>query len=102
MSDIDPELVELGKTLEQHFQLHMKSSGGHTYGYIIIEKATGRVVAKKSEWTGNVKGKRDRRVVFTMGDDEFETAEAFLKAYRQRIRDEAFEAADPAKKVAAS
>lgn len=97
MSDIEPDLVELGKTLEQRFAMHLHGRG-HTYGYWLHETASGRRIASKSVWRGKVRGKEVERVVYTMGDDEFVTVESFLKAYRQRLRDEEFEAADPAKK----
>lgn len=99
MSDIDPELFELGKTLEQRFAMHLRGSG-HTYGYWIHESASGRRIASKSVWRGKFRGKQLEHIVYTMGDEEFVTVEAFLKAYRQRLRDEEFEAAAPKKEPA--
>lgn len=90
----EPELIALGKTLEQRFALHIRGRG-HTYGYWLHEKTSGRKVAGKSVWRGKERGKEVERVVFSMGDAQFETAEVFLKAYRQRLRDEEFEAAAP-------
>lgn len=100
MSDIEPDLIALGKTLEQRFALHLRGSG-HTYGYWLHESASGRRIASKSVWRGKFRGKQLEHIVYTMGDDEFVTAEAFLKAYRQRLRDQEFDNADPAKKETA-
>lgn len=96
---ITPELEALGKTLKQQFVMHLNHGGrGHSYAYHIID-ASGRKVGSKSVWRGKKNGK-DRDIVgYTMGDAEFDTAESFLLAYRQKIRDEEFDAAAPNEKM---
>lgn len=87
-----PELEDLRKTLRQVFALHLNASEGHTMGYKILD-VDGKTVGYKSVHTA--KKTRALTVVYTLGDREFATSEGFLTAYRDALRDAAWEAAAP-------
>lgn len=88
-----PELEDLRKTLRQVFALHLNASTGYTMGYKIID-ADGKTVGYKSQHTTK-KPPKKTTVVYTIGDAEFSTPEAFLTAYRESLRDKEWDAAAP-------
>ncbi len=91
MSDLPADLVALMKTLKQVFVLHIRGTVSSMH-YRIID-AGGKVVGHKTVHTVNKTGKST--VTYAIGDDRFDTAEPFLKAYQQTLRDEEWEAAAP-------
>lgn len=94
MIDLDPKLKALGKTLKQVFVMHIRGRTS-VMGYRIVD-GSGKVVGHKSVST--TKGKQT--VTYTLGDDQFDGAEPFLKAYQQTLRDAEWEAAAPKGKTA--
>lgn len=96
MSTLEPDLDALRKTLQVQFQLHMKMGRGeHVYGYAIATE-DGREIGSLLKRSKNGKV---TSVVYRLGDKHLETAERFLKAYRQQLRDAEFDAAAPAKEA---
>jgi hypothetical protein len=92
---LEPELAALAKTLSQRFVMHLNAGHGHTYGYELLD-AAGRRIGSKSVFRPKRGGKAV--VVYTLGDTDHDTAESFLRAYRQQLRDADWEAADPARR----
>lgn len=95
MIDLPPDLVELGKTLKQDFVMHIHGTVS-IMSYRIVD-AAGKVVGHKSVHTVNKTGKAT--VVYAIGDERFETTEAFLKAHQQTLRDAEWDASAPKEKT---
>lgn len=92
--------METSVKLMQRFAIHLRATGGSTYGYNVLDADAGdRKIGSKSSWvpTGRSVGRHKPRTVFTLSSTgvEFDTAEEFTKAYEHQLRDEEFDAADP-------
>jgi hypothetical protein len=84
-------------SLRQQFMLHMRMGrGGYAFAYRIIDEA-GKTVGQKCVSLARSDAKPV--TVFTMGDDEFASAEEFMTAYQRKVeterRDQEWEAAAP-------
>lgn len=87
------ELEDLRKTLRQVFALHVNAGrNGHTMVYKILD-AEGETIGQKV--THSAKKTRTLTVGYSIGDRDFATLERFLIAYRDILRDQAWEASAP-------
>lgn len=89
------DLTALGKTLKQVFVMHIRGRVS-IMSYRIID-AAGKIVGHKTISTVNKTGKST--VVYAIGDERFDDAGSFLKAYQQTLRDAEWEAAAPKEKT---
>lgn len=82
--------------LYQKMQMHARLQGGSLYVYDILDEAK-KSVGTYSITTRRKKGVATRTTTYRLKgrDDDFETREAFVRAYVQSIRDAEFDAAAP-------
>lgn len=90
---MSPDLEALAKTLRAQFTMHMNTGKAHLYAHDILD-SSGKVIGWRSKYSPKKKGEA-ARVGYTMDDKEFDTTEAFLAAYRDKLRDQEWEAAAP-------
>lgn len=109
MKPTEMPLDALAKTLTGRMSGHLNTSTVHILIYDVIDPDGRRIGGKRIESRRGKKelfGKERKEkttATFFLGpgiDNPFETAERFLKAYQQQLRDEEFEASQPEKKDA--
>lgn len=87
--------------IRQRFAVHMRLQGGHAYAYDLLndkDEVTGSFTKSTIRRKGVVT--ETRCYVLGTGDDarEFDTPSALIQAYKQKLADDEWDAADPKKK----
>lgn len=84
--------------IRQRFAAHMRLQGGHAYAYDLLNDKD-EVIGSFTKSTIRRKGvvTETRRYILGAGEDarEFDTPSALIQAYKQKLEDEEWNAAEP-------